>query len=84
MNAIRLILLIIIGWILWVFWRRWYQNNLKQDKNQTRNVPTGPKSSVMVQCDYCGLYLPIVEAETKGTESYCCQAHKQAAQSHDN
>ena len=73
MNAFRFILLLLLIWILWQFGRRWYQNFLHNSKRILQ-----PK--IMVQCDYCGLYLPKDEAYYSDNACYCCEKHKQAAQ----
>ncbi len=74
MNAIRLILLILLIWILWWFVRRWFQN-FQQNQKKTSTIQ---QHGMMVQCDYCGLYLPEKEALHSGNAHYCCEAHEQA------
>lgn len=83
MNVLRLILLILGGWILWRFTKRWYQNALQHQQKNDATLSSPSKKQhqgAMVQCHYCGLYLPEEEADHDGKIHYCCEAHKNADQ----
>jgi len=80
MNAIRVLLLILLGWILWRLSQRWYYDRKVTKENNTHLPPSStPKHDEMVRCDYCGLYLPLNEAIHSGEDRYCCEAHQHAA-----
>ncbi|MDM8558060.1 PP0621 family protein [Candidatus Parabeggiatoa sp. HSG14] len=85
MSILRIILLILAGWILWRFTKIWYQNTLqRQQKKEKEAALSSPskkqQESAMVQCHYCGLYLPEEEASKEGKIHYCCEAHKNVDQ----
>lgn len=66
-----LLLLIVVGW-LFRFWlrRRFLRIRYKQSSKEIQ--------SKMLQCYYCGLYIPQSEAIIVDNNIYCCLAHAQA------
>jgi uncharacterized protein len=88
MNLIRFILFVLVALIIWRFVRQWYQDLRQEQTNNESANNESPEAKApkilphgkMVRCDYCGLYLPKEEAISLAEKTYCCEAHKLAAQ----
>ncbi len=75
MNRL-LIFLFTLG-IVWVLGRK-YLTTLRQRKNQSVSSTTQPIET-MVQCTFCGVYIPKPEAIMVDQKVFCCEAHQQAS-----
>jgi uncharacterized protein len=76
-----LLVLAVIVVAIW-FWRRGRQEEMRTRSRPPRNPPPAvgaPKA--MVRCDYCGLHLPATDAINGPDGTYCCAAHRKAAES---
>jgi uncharacterized protein len=68
-KLLTLILVIVTVWWLAKGFRR---------KDTPRHAPEAAPER-MVNCDYCGLYLPQSEALTEADKFFCCAEHRRRA-----
>ena len=68
-KLLTLILVIVAVWSLAKGFRR---------KDTARHAPE-PAPEQMVNCDYCGLYLPQSEALAEADKFFCCAEHRRRA-----
>jgi uncharacterized protein len=71
---LRYLLFAAIVWLLIWYWRR-----SAQDRTADRQK-TEPQVQRMVQCERCGIYLPLGEAHQNGDAYYCSTEHRDASQ----
>jgi len=68
-KLLTLILVIVTAWRLAKGFRR---------KDTARDAPQAAPER-MVNCDYCGLYLPQSEAIAEAGKFFCCAEHRRQA-----
>jgi uncharacterized protein len=68
-KLLTLILVIVVVWRLMKGFGR---------KRATRNAPQAAPEQ-MVNCDYCGVYLPHSEALAEAGKFFCCAEHRRRA-----
>ena len=76
MNLIRLIALAVLFWLLY----RLILTLLSKARQPTRREPP-PLDGTMVRCAQCGLHIPQDQALVKDDKYYCCEEHRDAADS---
>ncbi len=70
---IRIFFALLAIWVALRLLRRWQR---KKQSAAPRSVAVPDK---MVQCERCGLYLPLDEAYVQGERYYCCKTHGRGA-----
>ena len=74
--------LLLIGLLLIVFWG-WRKARTQRDENARHPAPRAPEK--MVTCAHCGVNLPISDSlPGAGNRHFCCNEHRQAAESRKN
>ncbi len=76
MNLIRLIAIAVIFWLLY----RLILALLSKARQPARR-DSPPLEGTMVRCEQCGLHVPQEQALIKGDKYYCCEEHRDAADS---
>ncbi|KAB2925061.1 MAG: hypothetical protein F9K30_08320 [Dechloromonas sp.] len=67
-----LLLLALFG-VIWWLWK-------KRNAAPPPSAHPDPQPERMVVCAHCGLHLPESDSVACGDVFYCCQAHRQAAE----
>ncbi len=72
----KLVLLVILGFVVWWMWRKLRS----ADGERPASVAPRPPET-MVGCALCGVNQPRSECVESGGRHYCCDAHRQQAES---
>ena len=81
---IRFILLAAASWLIWHFVKKLGRSSplsQSQSKNASYPLVKTKQRGKVVQCKYCGLYIPEAEAIHAGKAIFCCEEHQRIAQS---
>ena len=74
--------LLLIGLLLIVFWG-WRKARTQRDEHARHPASRAPEK--MVTCAHCGVNLPISDSlPGAGNRHFCCNEHRQAAESRKN
>ncbi|MDH3354924.1 MAG: PP0621 family protein [Chromatiales bacterium] len=74
MGIVRLLIIGVVVWLAFKLLKR-LTKSPSISKNSMQNSP--PKK--MVQCQQCGLHVPIDEALSKESDYFCCSEHRDEA-----
>ena len=77
MNLIRLIAIAVLFWLLYRLILALLQKAGRPSVSRT----TSSQGEPMVRCEQCGVHIPRDEALEKGGNYYCCDEHRDAADS---
>ncbi len=77
MNLIRLIAIAVLFWLLY----RLILSLLSKTRRPTTHQPPSHDGETMVRCEQCGLHVPKNQAFESGGKYYCCEEHKDNADS---
>ncbi|WP_428609849.1 PP0621 family protein [Sedimenticola sp.] len=76
--GIRLLLILLTLWVLYISVRRYIRRREKNDVNRQNKIADN-----MVQCKFCGTYLPESEALKNNSDFFCSKEHL-TQQNHDH
>ena len=77
MNLIRLIAIAVVFWLLY----RLILTVLNKTKGHGKPRRAPQQGERMVRCEQCGMHVPRSEALEQGGKYYCCEEHRDEADS---
>ncbi len=76
-GLVRVIILgLVIGFVYKLI-RKFQQNRAQQNAKNASRSKDSVSSKKTVQCDHCGIYIPVDELVSNGKKNFCCQKHKE-------
>lgn len=76
-GLIRIIILgLVIGFVMKLI-KKFQQNRLEQGSQSSTRSEKGSSSKKTVQCDHCGVYIPVDESFQEDENNFCSSEHQQ-------